>query len=349
MDAHVHLWDPLTTPREASLGARIYRRTPALLFEAGVFPIAVPKRNRVFIRTPRYVGRRFDLADYAVASRDVRPGGRRSEISFTVESFVHIEASWKATGLGAVDETHWVENLCRDNSPTLLGLVAHVDPRWPTAAAVIDAHVAASPRLVGIRCSAAYHTHRSVKDWTDLPHLYTSATFLEGFAEIAARALTFDAWVYGHQLADVASLARAYPDTTIVLNHYGTPVGLVGQSGGVPRLRDQTAQWYDGIAELADLPNVVVKHSGIAMPILGGRFDDPTRFIETMAPYVSHVTRLFGADRIMFGSNAPIDFAGADYPTLVHAVAAGVVDALGKEALQSAFYLNAQRIYHTSP
>ena len=62
----------------------------------------------------------------------------------------------------------------------------------------------------------------------------------EGFAQLAPLGLSFDAWVYHPQLGDVIDLARAFPQTPIVLNHVGGAIGLGRYKGK----RDEVfAEW----------------------------------------------------------------------------------------------------------
>src|SRR6185369_10893399 len=111
------------------------------------------------------------------------------------------------------------------------GIVGHVDLRLGAAAEeVLRAHIAAAPaRFRGIRQIAA-----SDDDWNVLgplaggvpSGLYRDARFREGFAVLEALGLSFDAWLLEPQLPDVIDLARAFPATTIVLDHVGTPLGI---------------------------------------------------------------------------------------------------------------------------
>ena len=50
--------------------------------------------------------------------------------------------------------------------------------------------------------------------------------FREGFAELGKRALSFDAWLYHHQIPELTDLARAFPDVTIIFDHFGGPLGI---------------------------------------------------------------------------------------------------------------------------
>src|SRR5687767_5565821 len=63
------------------------------------------------------------------------------------------------------------------------------------------------------------------------PGLYLDSTFRRGFAELGKRGLMFDAWLYHPQLSELADLARAFPDTTIVLDHFGGPLGIGPYAG----------------------------------------------------------------------------------------------------------------------
>jgi L-fuconolactonase len=98
--------------------------------------------------------------------------------------------------------------------------------------------------------------------------LYADESFRNGMAELGERGLTFDAWHYHHQADEFRALVAAVPGTTMVLDHFGTPLG-VGRFEGQ---RDAVFEtWKDDIAALAELPNVVAKIGGLAMPDNGFR------------------------------------------------------------------------------
>ena len=73
----------------------------------------------------------------------------------------------------------------------------------------------------------------------------------EGFAQLAPLGLSFDAFMYHTQLADLLDLARAFPATPIVMNHVGGPIGLGRYKGK----RDEVfAEWNKSIWALAAAP-----------------------------------------------------------------------------------------------
>jgi predicted TIM-barrel fold metal-dependent hydrolase len=307
VDPHIHLWDPFTTPRLSSREARLMRRIPTV--PRGMRAV-MRKADREFVGNPHHVVKPYLLADYRADAGDV-----------PVATVVHVEAAWVAeTPMDTVEETRWITGLPfgRDGLPQLGAVVVHADPRWAEVGAVLDAHLAASQLVRGVRCSAAHHPDPAVRDFEDQPGLHADAAFLHGFSAIADRGLSFELWCYSHQLPDALTLVREFPGTTFVLDHYGTPAGLFGPRGrrtGKTRTERNglLARWRDDVAALAECPNVVAKHSGLGMPVLG---DDPKtpvdvptvdRLVDRAAPLVRHVHDCFGADRTMWASNFPMD------------------------------------------
>ena len=333
IDPHIHQWDPFTTPRVVSVPAKVVRRLPALRPAALAL---VPKRDKEFVGDPSHVIEPYLPADYRADAGDL-----------PVASVVHVEAGW-ADHHDAAGETAWLSTLPFGvDGPALGAVVCHADPREVGIGATLDANLAASPRLRGVRCSAAHHPDPGVRDWGD-EGLLASADFLRGFTAIAERGLSFEAWVYSHQLPEVVGLAREYPEVTIVLDHYGTPVGLFGPRG---RRTGQTEgerraileRWSDDVAAVAALPNVVAKHSGLGMPVLG--WDGPRtreQFGDAVAPLVTRTQELFGADRTMWASNYPMDKPVVALGDTVGAL----LDILGPDAdPQRLLRENARRVY----
>src|SRR6476646_6812445 len=92
---------------------------------------------------------------------------------------------------------------------------------------VLEAEIAVGGgRFRGIRYGVSWDGSDAVGKFAARfvpPHLVLDPKFREGFAQLAPLGLSFDSWQYHPQLADVADLARSFPDTTIVLNHAGGP------------------------------------------------------------------------------------------------------------------------------
>jgi L-fuconolactonase len=146
--------------------------------------------------------------------------------------------------------------------------------------------------------------------------LLRDKTVREGFAQLAPLGLSFDAWLYHTQLGDVIDLARAFPQTPIVLNHVGGAIGLGRYQGK----RDAVfADWSAKIRELASCPNVHVKLGGMGMKVFGFDFHEhdlppsSERLATAWRPYVETCIEAFGPSRAMFESNFPVDKGSYSY------------------------------------
>jgi predicted TIM-barrel fold metal-dependent hydrolase len=205
-------------------------------------------------------------------------------------------------------------------------IVAHADLRSRRVDELLLAHVRASAKVRGIRDMAASHPDRGVHSWTKLPHLLQDAAFLRGFERLAKRELRFDAWVYSHQLGDVAELAKRFPDVPIVLDHLGTPVGAMGPVAGVGRTPAERSHivgsWRDDLARLREHPKVFVKLSGLGMTVLGFDFhrrpSPPSvdELTDAFRPFIRHALEVFGVERALFASNFPMDKVSTPYERL---------------------------------
>lgn len=205
------------------------------------------------------------------------------------------------------------------------GIVGKVDLTLGDAVGgLLEAHLAsAGSRFKGVRNSAAYDADPLVMGPLKRPAgLYASSTFRAGFRHLAPLGLSFDAWLLEPQLAELIELARAFPETAIILDHLGTPPGL-GRYAGTHAERFDG--WRRAIVELARCPNVSVKLGGLGMgfcnfpSFAGGTPASSVELAREWAPYIETGIEAFGVDRAMFESNFPVDCGSADYTTLWNA------------------------------
>jgi predicted TIM-barrel fold metal-dependent hydrolase len=201
------------------------------------------------------------------------------------------------------------------------GIVGYADLRLgsrvePVLAALLRA---GGDRFRGIRNGTAWDADTSLLNPANPapPGLLGDKTFREGFAALGRHGLSFDALVLHPQLDEVANLAGAFPNTTIVLNHVGRLVGIGAYAG---RLSEQFPRWAASIKALAAHENVYVKVGGLGQAVNGLGFeklpDPPSSEIvaNAMRPYVETCIEAFGAQRCMFESNFPPDKEGFSYP-----------------------------------
>ena len=206
------------------------------------------------------------------------------------------------------------------------GIVGRADLTLGSAVGeVLDAHIrAGGGRFRGIRHAAGWDASADVRNsHTDPPReLYADKKFRDGFAELGKRGLSFDAWQYHPQLGEVKELARAFPDTAIVLDHVGGPLGIGPYAG---KRNEIFARWSKDIRALAECPNVFVKLGGLGMAICGFEFHkrktQPSSEILAGAwrPYLETCIEAFSPRRAMFESNFPVDRVSCSYRTLWNA------------------------------
>ncbi|WP_455274964.1 amidohydrolase family protein [Rhizobium herbae] len=152
--------------------------------------------------------------------------------------------------------------------------------------------------------------------------LALNTDFRKGVAQLAPLGLSFDGWLFHHQLDEFGDLATAFPDTEMVLNHVGGPLG-VGRFTGCRA--EVFKDWRKAMAELAKRPNVLVKIGGLGMLYYGFDFHmQPTPphssvLAEAWKPYVLECLELFGPSRCMFESNFPVDKQSCSYRTIWNA------------------------------
>jgi len=218
--------------------------------------------------------------------------------------------------------------------------------------AVLDAHIAAGGvHFRGVRQTAALHEMIvPINSAPPLPRLLRDPNFVRGVKRLGQRGLTYDCWLYHTQLKDLLVVARAAPETVVVINHLGGPLGC----GPYRTQRDAVfAEWRADMENLAACPNVHVKLGGLAMPVIGFDYDKntlPPTSAEMAADWqrwFSTAIELFGADRCMFESNFPVDKGMCSYPVLWNAFKRIVAGASATEKA-ALFYGTAARVYSLS-
>ncbi len=204
-------------------------------------------------------------------------------------------------------------------------------------------------RFRGIRHQCTWHEHPDIPNGRNDPpaHVMLDAKFREGFAQLAPRRLSFEAWCYHTQIGDVIDLARAFPDTTIILNHFGGPLGIGPYVGKHDEI---FPGWQADITELATCPNVVAKLGGLVMELNGFGWHERDRppgsaeLMETNRRWFEHTIEAFGPTRCMFESNFPVDMVSCSYNVLWNSFKRLVAGAsVGEKA--SLFHDTAARVY----
>lgn len=143
--------------------------------------------------------------------------------------------------------------------------------------------------LVGIR--------HQVEDEPD-PDWLLRKDILNGLRTVGAAGLAYDLLVRTPQRPAAYAAAQQLPDVSFVLDHAGKPGIATGEWDG----------WASWITDLAELPNVTCKLSGLITEA-----DWHTWSAATIRPYAEHIIDHFGPDRVMFGSDWPVCELAASY------------------------------------
>ena len=247
--------------------------------------------------------------------------------------YVEAGAMYRAHGpdaLRSVGEVEFANGMAAMSAsgiygPTLAcaGIVGFADLLLGDGAApALEALVAAGGgRLRGIRFMGASDPDRTLSVARRPARLFGDPRFRAGFARLAPLGLTFDSWLFHPQLDDAVDLARAFPETTIIVDHTGGPVRLRAYA---ERPDEAYRDWRRGIAALAACPNVVMKLGGLGMRLFAlPPYEGPEPLSAHLAahwrPYVEPCIEAFGAERCMFESNFPVDRASGDYAVVWNA------------------------------
>ena len=255
------------------------------------------------------------LGDYKLIRTDWGPQRFFKEFyGQNVIKSIHVEGDSGAAD--PVAETIWLEEIRREyGMPN--GIVAYCDLEKPDGRSQLDRHLLASDVVRGVRI-------RSHPD--DLE----AADFRLALRALQTRRLVYDLNASVGKLLAGRDTARANPELQVVLGHAGFPT---------ERGDEYFRRWAGEISALAEADNVACKISGLGMV-------DHAWTIDSIRPWVLHCIEAFGVDRIMFGTNWPVDVLYSTYLEQVDAYRVIVSEAgFSREEQEKLLYRNAERLY----
>ena len=275
--------------------------------------------------------------------------------------FIECGSMFKADGpeaLRPIGETEFVNGIAAMSASggygsvrVAAGIIGTANLQLVGAVApVLDAQVrAGGERFRGIRLGSTWDPHPEIANHRTNPpeHLLLRDDFRAGFAHLGPRSLLFEVWCYHHQIPEVTDLAHAFPDTTIVLDHFGGPIGVGPYAGKAGEVFDE---WRSHIDALAECSNVIAKLGGINQEVNGFGWDTRPRpptsqeLLDANRRYYEHTLGVFGVDRCMFESNFPVEKASCSYTVLWNAFKRLAADYPPAEKAKL-FHDNAARIY----
>lgn len=271
--------------------------------------------------------------------------------------FIECRAAYRTDGpaaLAPVGETEFVAAEAQRSGGLIRGVVGHADLRLPNLDEVLDAHTEAGGGIFrGIRDALARaEPSDGLLIAGGAPEgLFEDPAFRAGVARLGARGLTYDTWHYHYQNREFLALARAVPDTMMILDHFGTPIGV----GRYADQRDAIFEdWKRDIADIARCENVAAKLGGLAMPDngfgwhLADRPPTSDDFVAAQGRYYRHMIECFGADRCMFESNFPVDRMSVSYRVLWNGLKK-IAAPFSRSERDAMFFDTATRVYRLTP
>lgn len=266
--------------------------------------------------------------DYEPIKRDYLPADYLRDIVGTgVVASVYMEAEW--TPGDGMAEVRTVERY-REESGVPGSMVAQAWLDAPDAAERLS-ELAAAPAVKSVRHKPGGATSRADAE-AGVPSLLSDDSWREGYAHLAEHGLHFDLQTPWWNLDEAHRLAVDFPETTIVIDHAGVLAS---------RDDETVAAWRAALERAAGAPNVVIKASGLC--VAGTPWT-----VEANRGPIEDLVRIFGAERVMFGSNFPVDGMFIDFRGLVEGYRE-ILSAFDSDAQRAVFHDTAERVYDPRP
>lgn len=218
----------------------------------------------------------------------------------------------------SVAESHWLLNLADENS-FIAGVVGWVDLMSPLVDAQLD-ELSAHSKFKGVRHLVESEPN---DDWLIQPAV------LSGLRQLSRYRLSYDLLVHTRHLKYVPQVVEAVPELSFVIDHLAKP----------PIANNEINEWKQALKPLASYPNVHCKLSGLVTEAnwTSWQTDD-------LRPYVEYALELFGADRLMFGSDYPVCLLAASYDRVLDAFQE-ILEPLSDADREKIFSNNAAKFY----
>jgi L-fucono-1,5-lactonase len=218
----------------------------------------------------------------------------------------------------SVAESHWLLKLADENS-FIAGVVGWVD----LMSSIIDAQLdelSAHSKFKGVRHLVESEPN---DDWLIQPAV------LSGLRQLSRYRLSYDLLVHTRHLKYVPQVVEAVPELSFVIDHVAKP----------PIAKNEIKEWSQALKPLASYPNVHCKLSGLVTEAnwTSWQTDD-------LRPYVEYALELFGADRLMFGSDYPVCLLAASYDRVLDAFQE-ILEPLSDVDREKIFSKNAAKFY----
>ena len=258
-------------------------------------------------------------------TKDIQP---LAENNFTLEDYENLTNNLNVAGTlfmesGADDsdyqkETRFIQTLSNNSENKMIGLIASIRPEEEKG---FDSWLDETLEMGIVGYRRILHV---------MPNeLSQSETFKNNIRKIGDVGKTFDLCFLPSQLSMAKELAEKCDNTTLILNHCGVPAIA----------NNELDPWRQDMEALSKIPNVICKLSGLMAYCAPG-----TSSYETIEPYVDHVLKCFGPNRMVWGSDWPVVNLGKGLPEWI-AVTRKILDKLSPDEAEAIANGTAQKIY----
>ena len=273
--------------------------------------------------------------------------------------FMECGAEYRTEGpehLKSLGETEFVRDAAIESrnvgKSEIAGIISHADLTMDLGLLreTLDGHEEVGQGLFrGIRHGGAHDPDKSLGwlDATPHPDLFTREDFRAGVRLLGDLGYTYDSWHYHFQNAAYTELAKSASDTTVVLDHFGSPCGVGSFEG---KMQEVMEGWKLDITQMAECENVVVKVGGLAMPVNGFNWHkqevppSSDEVAQAHRDYYLHTIDAFGPSRCMFESNFPVDKLSMSYLVYWNAMKK-IASEFSDDEQHQLFYGTAARVY----
>jgi L-fuconolactonase len=203
-----------------------------------------------------------------------------------IEGFVFVEVDVDMPQYLA--EAEWVDGLAKHDKRVLAGVASLPLERGKA----IEPEIERLAKLGAIR-----GVRRLIQNQPD-PEFVLKPHFLDALKLLPKYDLSFDICIFHRQLPNTLEMVRRCPEVAFILDHIAKP-------GIKDCLKDP---WRQQMREMAALPNVVCKLSGVTTEA-----DHKSWTRDQLRPYIDHVVECFGPDRILYGGDWPVSELAGSY------------------------------------
>ena len=250
------------------------------------YPWLMERGKKRFFGDPEPIQRDFLIEEFRSLAE---PAG--------IGASVHVQVGAR----DPMQEARWVQLVADENPTWPMAQVAFCDLTSDSCDSDLDG-LSQLRSVAGIRQIVGRSTEEDLRTGTN--NLLDDPSFAHGLRRAARHGFSFDLQLTPGLIAPAARLLSAFDDLPVILCHCGSPSDWSEEG---------LAYWRHSLRQLAELPRVYVKLSGLGMFC-------PDWTTENVRPIIESCLELFGPDRCMFGSNFPVDSLCTTYGSIVESL-----------------------------